>query len=147
MLNSINATMNYGQISKIQQKQMVNFRGATVAPNKLERSPENTDVFEPTKNDDGMSLEDKQLLVKKARKKASGWAILGGIFSTLYYGLRSDDKIADKFDLDPEKDKALIQKIKHDQTMWSLTGLLPGLGPIIGWIVASAQNPNKINVS
>lgn len=104
-----------------------------------------TDVVELTKSD--LSTRDKQKIIKKARTKAAGWACFGGIFSTAYYGLRSNKKVAEKFDLDPVKDRDLVKQIKKEQTIWTLPGaFLPLAGAVIAYIVANNKNSNNIEV-
>lgn len=68
--------------------------------------------------------EKKQEIILKARTKACGWAVFGGTFSTLYYALRSDKKVADKFGLDIKEDKKLIKQIKKEQIKWTLPSAL-----------------------
>lgn len=79
-----------------------------------------------------MSDEEKKELVLKARTKAAGYSFWFGPFSVLYYGLRSDDTVAKKYDLDPKEDKKLIKKIKNEQLLWTLPACIPGLGMIPG---------------
>ncbi len=105
----------------------------------------NEDVVELTKSD--LSTRDKQKMIKKARTKAAGWACFGGIFSTAYYGLRSNKKIAEKFGLDPVKDRDLVKQIKKEQTIWTLPGaFLPLAGAVIAYIIANNKNSNNIEV-
>lgn len=84
------------------------------------------------KSNEKMSENKKQKIIYKARTKAAGWSILGGIMSTLYYYLRSDETIADKYDLDKEKDKKFIEELRTKQTIATIPGAV-GAG-IIGWI-------------
>lgn len=94
-----------------------------------------------------LSTRDKQKIIKEACQKAAGYAIFGGIFSTLYYALRSDKKVARKYNLDPVKDKDLVKQIKNDQTIWTLAGaLLPAAGGIIAYIVAANKNSKNIEI-
>ena len=78
--------------------------------------------------------QQKQELVQKARKQGAGWSYPGGIFTTLYYALRSNSTIAGKVDSDKNADKNLINKIRKEQTLWSLSGAfglgLVGLAPV-----------------
>ena len=107
-----------------------------------------TDSFEIQHKTEGkpLSKEDKQGILYKARTKAAGWSILGGGISTLYYGLRSDKTIAKKFDLDAEKDKEFIKKIRRDQTLATLPGALVPLGGLVGYIYCQTQNTSQIDV-
>lgn len=97
--------------------------------------------FEHKNNGAALSKEDKQEILQKARSKAAGYSVFGGIFSTLYYGLRSDKKVAKKYDLDVEKDKKFIKQIKKEQTLWTLPASIPGMGILPG-IVSYVYNKN-----
>ena len=88
-----------------------------------------------------LSDPEKKELILKARTKAAGWSIFGGIFSTLYYGLRSNNTVAKKFNLDPDNDKALIKNIKREQLLWTVPSIIPGLGSI-GGLAAYIYNKN-----
>ncbi len=81
----------------------------------------------------GKELTDleKKEIVLKARTSASGWACFGGFISTMYYGLRSDKKVAEKYNLDAQKDKDLIKNIKRQQVLWTLPALIPGAGNLL----------------
>lgn len=106
---------------------------------------EDVDIVDIKK--DELSDSEKKKIVKAARTKAAGWACIGGIFSTAYYGLRSDEKIARKFDLDVEKDKKLIKQIKKDQTVWTLPGAFISLpGAIIAYIIANNKDSQNIEL-
>ena len=99
-----------------------------------------------------LSKESKQEIVKKAKTKAAGWSSLFGIFNTLQYGLRSDKKVAKKFNLDAEKDKDLIKTIKREQvksTLPAAIGSFFGVGTISGvisWIYNKNSDAGKIEV-
>lgn len=71
-----------------------------------------------------MTEREKQELILKARTKAAGYAFFGGAISTLYYALRSDEKVARKFDLDVYEDKDLVKQIKKEQVKWTLPAAL-----------------------
>jgi len=79
-----------------------------------------------------LSDEEKKELILKARTKASGYSFFFGPFSVLYYGLRSDDTVAKKYDLDPKDDKKLIKKIKNEQLLWTLPACIPGISFVAG---------------
>lgn len=79
-----------------------------------------TDTVSFSGRSEEMSDEEKKELVANARTKAAGYAAFGGIFSSLYYGLRSDKKVAKKFNLDPVEDKDLVKKIKNEQLKWTI---------------------------
>lgn len=87
-----------------------------------------------------LSKSQKQEILRSARQKAAGYSCFGGLFSTLYYALRSNEKIARKYNLDPVQDRAFIKQIKEDQTMWTLPATL---GSMILGIVAYAVACNK----
>ncbi len=93
---------------------------------------------------------DKQKeIIKAARSNASGWAVFGSIFSTLYYGLRSDDTIAEKYDLDPKTDRSLIKQIKREQMLWTLPSCIPGLGiipAVAAWLYNKTMDENSIHL-
>lgn len=94
-----------------------------------------------------LTKADKQQILSKARAKAAGWSILGEFVSTIYYGLRSDKTVAKKFDLDPEKDKEFIKKIKRDQMIATLPGaLIPSVGGIFAYLYCKNQDTSKIDV-
>lgn len=94
-----------------------------------------------------MSKEDKQEILQKAKTKAAGWSVFGEIFSTLYYGLRSDKTVAKKYDLDPEKDKDFVKQIKREQVISTLPGaLLPGGGGVIAWLYNKTRDASKLDV-
>lgn len=103
--------------------------------------------FKGTANEaNELSKEDKQAIMKKARKTAAGWSILGNGLSTLYFGLRSDKTIAKKYNLDTEKDKDFIKEIKRQQTIQTIPSLLFNVGGIPAWIYNAIKNPNKLEV-
>lgn len=92
---------------------------------------------------------DKKEIIRSARTKAAGWAIFGGPFSTLYYGLRSNKTIAEKYDLDLEKEKGLIKEIKTQQMLWTIPACLPGVGilpGIISWLYNKNMNSDNIDL-
>ncbi len=93
-----------------------------------------------------LSTEDKQAIMKKARKTAAGWSILGNLLSTMYFGLRSDKTVAKKYNLDVEKDKDFIKEIKRQQTIQTIPSLLFNVGGIAAWIYNTAKNPDKLHV-
>lgn len=97
-------------------------------------------------NAETLSTEDKQAIMKKARKTAAGWSILGNGFSTLYFGLRSDKTVAKKYGLDAEKDKDFIKEIKRQQTVQTIPSLLFNVGGIAAWLYNATKNPDKLKV-
>jgi hypothetical protein len=102
-----------------------------------------------SKNSSTKTTEEKQEILQKARTKAAGWSILFTFFDTLYYGLRSDKKVAKQFDLDPQKDKNFIKTIKRQQMLSTLPSLIPGLGIIPGavcWLYNKNLDPSKLEV-
>ena len=145
---SVGATYSPQQVREAKQVEKTNF-----APELAQ------DTFEAQKTNSEKTLEQKQELVKKARKQGAAWSILGGLFTTAYYALRSDDTVAKKFDLDTDKDKNLIKKIKQEQTLYSLSGGLGHLlmfSPVgifsplvtggIGYLISSVMDSNKIDL-
>ncbi len=136
-VNGVNSANNVTNIRGINVSKPVSFKAK---PQDLE-----ADSVEISQKKE-LSTEDKQKIIKKARTKAAGWAMVGSVFSVLYYGLRSDKKIARKFDLDPEKDKKLIKQIKKEQTMWALPGMLPFLGSLAAYLIVNNLDSKNIEV-
>ena len=94
-----------------------------------------------------LSKEDKQEILQKAKTKAAGWSVFGGVFSTLYYGLRSDKKVAEKHGLDPEADKAFVKQIKREQMISTLPGaIFEGVGGVISWLYNKNRDASKLEV-
>lgn len=92
---------------------------------------------------------EKKEIIRSARTKAAGWAFFFGPFSTAYYALRSNNTIAEKYELDKEQDKALIKEIKTQQAMWTLPSILPGVGIITGgiaWLYNKNMDAEKIDL-
>ena len=112
---------------------------------KPETPEADTVTFKQTKGTE-LSKEDKQAIMKKARKTAAGWSILGNLFSTAYFGLRSDATVAKEYNLDAEKDKDFIHNIKRQQTIQTIPSLLFNIGGIAAWIYNTAKNPGKLDV-
>ena len=122
------------------------FRAGEVQNTSLLKEDAPADSFETKKERPELTKEAKQKIAKDARSNAAGWATFGGIFSTLYYALRSDETVAKKYDLDMEKDKAFIKDIKSAQVKWTIPGILgPELG-VFGWIYNKLRDPEKIDV-
>ena len=108
---------------------------------------ENTNLLKQKAETDSFTKEDRQVMIKKAKTKAAGWSIFGGVWSTLYYGLRSDKKIAKKFDLDAENDKALIRQIRNEQVTATLPGAFSrGLLGIFNWAHHKRKDASKYEV-
>ncbi len=108
-----------------------------------------TDSFEFEHKTKGtpLSKEDKQEILKNAKTKAAGWSVFGEVFSTLYYGLRSDKTIAQKYNLDEKQDKAFIKQIKREQVISTLPGaIFPAGGGVISWIYNKVQDESKYDV-
>ena len=106
------------------------------------------DTFKKT-NTERFSKEEKQALIKKARTTASGWATIGTFISTIYYSTQSKEKIAQKYNLDIYKDEKLINRIKREQILWTLPGVIPGAGILVSgatWLYNKTLNPEKIKV-
>lgn len=103
---------------------------------------ETVDTVDITKKE--LSIEDKQKLIKKARTTAAGWSIFGSVGSTIYYAVRSDKTIAKKYNLDIQKDKTLIKRIRKEQVTWTLPGLFVGAGPVLAYL--GSQNLSHKNI-
>ena len=102
-----------------------------------------------TKQENSKTKEEKQEIWQKARSKAAGWSLLFGGIDTLYYGLRSDKKVAEQFDLDADKDKNFIKTIKRQQMLCTLPSLIPGFGLIPGiacWLYNKNLDSSKLEV-
>lgn len=127
-------------VSSLNTVNQISFRAKN--DNKSSLTDDSVEISKPE-----LTTTDKQKILKKARQKAAGYAVFGGIFSTAYYGLRSNNKIARKYNLDPVKDKDFIKQIKKEQTIWTLAGaLLPAAGGIIAYIVAANKNSKNIEI-
>ena len=86
---------------------------------------------------------------KTVEQNASGVGIFLNVIAPFYYYRRSDETIAKKFDLDPQKDKELINKIRKQQTLWTLPSMVPGFGVFSGlliWHYNKTKDPDKIKV-
>ncbi|MBR3889415.1 hypothetical protein IKJ53_02770 [bacterium] len=107
-----------------------------------------TDSVEISKqNKKELTLEDKQVILQKARQTAAGWSVFGEAISTLYFGLRSNKAVAKKYDLDVERDKKLIKQIKKEQTIATLPGaVVPGIGGIVAYIYCRNTDSSEIDV-
>lgn len=117
--------------------------------------PANTNLLKGDAPTDTVNFKGKERteaeskeIVRKARTTAAGWSIFGGIFSTLYYGLRSDNTVAEKYDLDPKADKKLIKQIKKDQTLCTLPSaifytIIPGL---VTYLYCNNMDADKIDL-
>lgn len=97
----------------------------------LDKTPKKDEVVFSTKAG-GPSEAEKKQIIYKSQTNAAGWSIIGGPISSLYYGLRSDETIAKKFDLDPKKDAKLINDVRKQQVIATLPGVV-GFG-ILGWL-------------
>ena len=129
MINSVSGVSNVGAVKEC------NPADKCQNTNLLKQSAANDSVSFSGK-ESKMSDDEKKELILKARTKAAGYAVFGGLFSTLYYGLRSDEKVARKFDLDPVEDKKLVKQIKKEQMLWTLPSAIAstlfGGGAVIG---------------
>ena len=107
-----------------------------------------SDTFAKTQKE-RFSKEEKQELIKKARTTSSGWATVGTFISTIYFLTRSNEKIAQKYNLDTYQDEKLINRIKREQVLWTLPGVIPGAGIIVSgatWLYNKKSNPEKIKI-
>ncbi|MBQ4646236.1 MAG: hypothetical protein IJB79_02695 [Candidatus Gastranaerophilales bacterium] len=146
------------QVSNINNAYKVNFKSNTNLDKNVSTTKTETkaDSFE-AKSTSTMTKEQKQELLKDSKSNAAGWAILGGWISSAYFGLRSDETVAKKYDLDPQKDKELIKEIKNQQVISTIPGVvgnflcmtnpLIGIGVAVGgWAFEKFRNPEKIDV-
>lgn len=104
-----------------------------------EKYSKTTDTVEISKKP--LTTEAKQELLQKARQKAAGYSVFGSFWSALYYGLRSEEKVARKYNLDPKEDKKLVKQIKREQFYSTLPSIIPGIG-LVGGIVSYIYNRN-----
>ncbi len=152
-MTQISGVSNYSPVN------YVNFKGKTENVEKANsvdekaalnaEMPEDSFEIQHKEGKRELTKADKQAIVQKARAKAAGWSIFGEGFSTLYYALRSDKTIAEKFDLDLKEDKKLIKQIKRDQTLATLPAVIPGLGSLgalVAYIYCKNQDPEDIDV-
>lgn len=144
--------ISISNISNTVRPQHVSFKAKTEKVKNIENVnsnelPEDSLEIQHKEGKAELTKADKQQILSKARAKAAGWSIFGEVFSTLYYGLRSDKTVAKKFDLDPEKDKKLIKKIKRDQILATLpSALVPSIGGIAAYLYCKNQDPENIDV-
>lgn len=142
----------YMQVSNNCPIQSTNFRAADVkkADNAAINLEIPNDVVElSTKQESSKTKEEKQEILQEARSRAAGWSVLFGVFDTLYYGLRSDEKVAEQFDLDVNKDKNFIKTIKRQQMLCTLPSLIPGFGIVPGvacWLYNKNLDTTKLEV-
>lgn len=135
----------------------VNFTGSAQCSGTAKaKAVENTNLLKQNAPADSVNFkgsdiaeEDQKEIIRSARTKAAGWAIFGGIFSTLYYGLRSNKTVAEKYNLDEKKDKSLIKEIKNQQMLWTLPSMVPAVGLVTGlaaWLYNKNLDPEKIDL-
>ena len=127
----------------------VNFQKA-VAMDKPNTTYFNKDISKDSfeKNNNSHILNKKEIL-KKARETSSGYSIIFGPFSTLYFGLRSDKAVAKKFNLDIKKDEKLIKNIKIQQMLWTIPGIIPLyciLPATVAWLYNKNLDNDKIKI-
>ena len=108
--------------------------------------PQN-DTVEISKKNTDLTKAQKQEIIHNAKKTAAGWSILGEGISTLYYCLRSDKTVAEKYNLDVEKDTKFIKDIKKEQVIATLPAVfVPFLGGIVSYLYFNNQKPESITV-
>lgn len=88
----------------------------------LERNPD-SDELKMEKKEPRLSKAQKEKIIYKAQCNSAGWAILGHVISSLYYGLRSDNTIAEKYNLDTEKDQKFISEIRRKQVIATIPSI------------------------
>lgn len=101
------------------------------------------------KEEEHLTKEEKQEIIRKANTTAAGWSMLFSFLSTVYFGLRSDETVAKKYNLDPEKDKNFIKTIKSYQLLWTLPGIVPSIGSVaasVAWLFNKNRNAEKIDI-
>ena len=136
-----------GDKNGVRQMELADFRNYLIetAPKINRALPKDTVSFSGTKDaTSALTKQDKQKIIKAANKNASGWSCFGGPVSTLYYALRSDKTIAEKYNLDVNKDKDFISDIRENQVLWTIPSI-PGLG-FPAYLYNLCRNENKINV-
>ncbi len=122
--------------------------GVEALKEKYNKSKDTVEISDKT-DKKTLTTEDKQELLQKARQKAAGYSVFGSLWSTLYYGLRSDEKVARKYNLDVNEDKKLIKQIKREQVYSTLPALIPGwqlVGGTISYIYNRNVDPSDIKV-
>lgn len=135
-------TQNVGNVSNVNSA-----KKAELKTNLLAQEGEKDSVS--FKGGKELSETEQKELILKARTKAAGYSFWFGPFSVLYYGLRSDDTVAKKYDLDPKEDKKLIKKIKNEQLLWTLPACIPGVSLVAGgaaYIYNKNCDADKINL-
>lgn len=133
-ISGINA--NNIQSNKIQSKSIgfgneVNETNEANTESKLEKTPTQDELVVSQSEAKKIKAEHKQI-VYKAQTNAAGWSIIGGIISTIYYGVRPDETIAEKYNLDVDKDEKFIKDIRKQQVIATLPGVIFGVG-ILSW--------------
>lgn len=145
---SVNAVSFKGTDTQTRPSQVKT--AGTTSTNLLNQcGPKDSVCFKGDEKDTGLTELEKKEIVRSARSNASGWAIVGGPISLLYYGMRSNLTVAKKYQLDPEEDKALIKEIKTQQMLWTIPACVPGLGIIPGvvsWLYNQNMNPENIDL-
>lgn len=128
-------------------QEIKNTSAANAINEKYNPSCDSIIIHNKPNNSPELSLEEKQTIKHNARKNAAGWSIFGNLISTLYYGLRSDETIAEKYNLDTEKDKKFIKEIRKDQVLWTLPAAFT-VGPlgIVSWIYTKCQDSSDIKI-
>src|SRR5574344_1577603 len=120
-VSNLTALNSCNRMSSMNKCNNFNFKGREDVPDSFESSSKHE-----------LPEYDKKDMIYHAQTKAAGYAAFGGLCSTLYYGLRSDEKIAKKYNLDPKADSGLVNKIRKEQTIATLPGVF-GLG-VLGWL-------------
>lgn len=143
--------MELSNVSMTRNTQPVNFNAQVVAEDSPKAKEDNqSDTFvSNTEAKKDLTVKDKQEILKQARTTAAGWSVFGEIISTLYFALRSDKTVAEKYDLDQQKDKDFIKTIKAQQVLYTVPSIIPGYGSIpavASWLYNKCfVNADKIN--
>lgn len=143
MMN-VGMAINSAPISKLGNKNAINFKGSEIIDGCFD------DKVVLKKPESKHTKEEKQEIVRSSLETATGWSIFFGIFSTLYFGLRSDKTVAEKYNLDEKADAKLIKQIKSNQTLWTLASMIPFIGVATGigaWLYMKNKDASEINVN
>ncbi len=145
MVGGINAAIGMNNVGYTRGVQAYNSNNMSITGLNFKGGlKEDSFEFQHVNNKTPLTTKDKQEIKHQARNNATGWSAFGGVFSTLYYGLRSDETIAKKYNLDVEQDKDFIKEIRKDQTMWTLPAVA-GLG-ILPWIYSKCQDASDMTI-
>lgn len=138
MVNAINTP---AQISNVSQSRSVNFNGNKMISGCFD------DKVILNKNESKYTKEEKQEILRSSLQTATGWSILFGVFSTLYFGLRSDKTVAEKYNLDEKADAKLIKQIKSNQTIWTIPSAIFPVAGLGTWLYMKNKDSSEMKVN